>query len=1127
MRPVLILATILALCAPILARKSTPTPPPEEAGRVIAYTSWSPTTFYIAFRVEDPMVVGNQTLPLSQPWLDDAVALYLNLNPGDGGDEINKDCLRVVISAAGGATVQRGSNGEWRDDPSWFKLSPRGTIRYGTRVLGTINNSTGKDQGYEVEIGLSWELMGVLAPFRPRSSDPLPAIGMALACYSQGETTSVSCWPHTLSEEDLNHPAKWGTLQFSQNIQPVASKEPLATASITAGEPEIDGAVKSGDWLTAGVQIFPKRLGETVTIEPGRQNVSLFATWYLLNPLRKDSAHQPMEPGGPWVGAESPLYHLQQLRDIKRAGLDTLAVVLPVDESDREAMRRRLSALVYALKDYSRATDHLYQLTSPTLLPVIDLSTATLDLRTEEGQAALAGWIDEFYRQVPAQFRLMVTNPAKTLCYPILVTAPSQTMNGNAADLERVNARLQASWGAPVGWLLDRAWKSDAASPAVLSYCNWSAVGGMQLGEGSLLTAVVTPGSATSRKDNLSRREGEVYDNGWLKIAGASPDLVLVRSWNDFQHGTEIAPSRQYGYQFVDSTRLATFRLSNRRGFGIRILRHTLPAVLRPGQTYPVEMVLKNGSVEKMLTSEGFRVDYRIFRDGQKVTNGTATSAIMLTELSTARIQFPLATWVDRHTPFPNGDYQLLLDFHRNKVPYLSLPLLTKTLGTLVIPFTVGVSNDVAQVVQADTPGHLPAGAVAPIDVQVRNLSAGPWQKGKAAFRLRWTNAAGEAQAETRTLPVPQTVESGNLLNLQGNLPPAPAQPGWYQLQIELQQHGNAPPVMVDSAVVRVDETDLRAQFLSIDLPNTITAETKEVEVPIALCNPGLTAWPAKETCLRYQWLGWDGQPVVGATGTLPLTDEVKAGGATTQRMMVTPPPGGGVFHCAFALEARGQAAVLQANPLTMPLPVTDVSVRPAKFYAVDLKAAFNDWVASTDTVVTRADVDGSGNAFPLEEFLPDATNPPLGYKAGYYLAKFDPAAAGFLFGQTQAGKAPMVRAIGQQIALPECAATALHLVAFNTGYTNPVTLTVQYADGSEQSAPLNISNWLDQPSNNEPVILTSRYIRTPKGDDWYLQGSLFTYRIALDPAKKVKAVTLPKLPQTCIVAVTLEMPER
>ena len=91
MQPIIILLVLLLAGIPLFAAKSAPAAPPD-AGRVIAYTAWTPTLLYVAFRVDDRMVVGNQTLPASQPWLDDAVAVYLNLTPNQTQRSITTVC---------------------------------------------------------------------------------------------------------------------------------------------------------------------------------------------------------------------------------------------------------------------------------------------------------------------------------------------------------------------------------------------------------------------------------------------------------------------------------------------------------------------------------------------------------------------------------------------------------------------------------------------------------------------------------------------------------------------------------------------------------------------------------------------------------------------------------------------------------------------------------------------------------------------------------------------------------------------------------------------------------------------------------------------------------------------------
>ncbi len=107
----------------------------------------------------------------------------------------------------------------------------------------------------------------------------------------------------------------------------------------------------------------------------------MLAAEYLLTPPAQDAMHQPFQPFGPWIGPDSPLYHSRQLRDIKSAGIDALAVVMPVNARAWPQLRPDLTALVDALSDYDQAYSTLFQCNAPLLLPMIDFSSASLDLR--------------------------------------------------------------------------------------------------------------------------------------------------------------------------------------------------------------------------------------------------------------------------------------------------------------------------------------------------------------------------------------------------------------------------------------------------------------------------------------------------------------------------------------------------------------------------------------------------------------------------------------------------------------------------------------------------------------------------------------------------------------------------
>jgi hypothetical protein len=1114
MRSAILLTAVLAILIP-LATRAAGTP---DAGRVVVHTAWSPTALYLAFQADDPMVVGDQTSPSSQAWLDDAVAVYLDLDPTDG-DVLNENCVRVIVSAAGGVAVQRGKDGAWADDPAWFIPSRHGTIRYGVQVNGKINDPTAIDKGYQVELALAWGLLRALPPIRKQPTDELPAVGFALACYSQGETQSVSCWPRELTEADLEHPARWGRLQFTQNLRPIVSLEPLATATLIQGAPVIDGKPEGVEWMTAGVCIIPKRQGApAIAPAPGRQAVSLVTVWYSLDPASGPASHQPLEPILPGLGPDTPLYHLQQLREIRRAGIDALAVVLPVGGIAPEATRARLAALANALADHDRANSAQFFTDTPLLMPLIDIRDGATPALAQQA-------LDDFYLLTPPQFRLMVPDANGQWCYPVAGAASTGQANAYP-PLSLLGLTLRQHWGMPVGWLLDTAWPGAKETDGVLTRCAWNPAAGVQIGDGPMRTALIAPGVDAGKSRFVSRRAGEFYRNGWLKVKTARPDFILIRSWNDFTDGTDIAPSRRFGTQYRDDTRLHTIELIKGREFGVRVLRQNLPAVLAPGKRYPVDMIMKNGGTERMAARAGFRVEYRLLRSDRLVAKGIATESIALLELAAARLRFVLPTLQGKNKMLPAGQYTLCLDFRRNKIAQISLPMMTDTVWTVSTPITIGEGNAQALAAECEAPGIVPAGTTAPISVALRLPEKGVGRKPRFAFHARWADANGRPLPDESALAAKGSPAPGEIGTFTGTLPPAPAQAGWYQVRVEMSQAGS-PPVPVHAALVRVTEADLRGILLNISLPDRIGGDENEVEVPVALRNEGRSDWPAGAAAITYQWLSWDGRPLPDAAGSVPLEEGVRAGGATAARIMLPLPPGAGPRRCAFGISCGGQAVTLTMNPTELAHPVRATVLRTERFQQVDLSRAFTprDYGAQSATLPIGAGLDGRGDLFPLEEFLPDATRSPYGYQAGYGQGA-DPAPAfrdvPFYLPPAKDGRTAVVRAAGQEIALPAINAAALYLAAVNTYNNEPCELIIRYAEGEEQKVTVNMSHWLVAPQYGEAVLLRTRYLRTLRGDDWDWQGSVFAYRIPLDPQRTLAALVLPQQPQVYLFAATL-----
>jgi len=53
----------------------------------------------------------------------------------------------------------------------------------------------------------------------------------------------------------------------------------------------------------------------------------------------------------------------------------------------------------------------------------------------------------------------------------------------------------------------------------------------------------------------VPRGGGEYYERTWRAALGSRPDIVLICTWNEWHEGTEIEPSREYGFSYVRMTR--------------------------------------------------------------------------------------------------------------------------------------------------------------------------------------------------------------------------------------------------------------------------------------------------------------------------------------------------------------------------------------------------------------------------------------------------------------------------------------------------------------------------------------------------------------------------------------------
>ena len=315
---------------------------------MITHIGWTTRALYLAVRVEDPMIIATSKRPFGQPWLDDAVAIYLQSAP-EIPTEINERTVRIIISAAGGYSVQYGQRAEWHDDVRWEMrpIQPAPLMRpqsdiCALKMIGksTINDEKTPDIGYQLELAIPWVALGFDPVSYIGKTGKLPTFKMALVNYSQGESSTFYSWPSKLIEEDFLRPASWGTLILNDYVKPQNADEMVVVASRLPGDALVDARLDAQEWMMASILHIAKPVVAVESTTRDQQGQLLLA-WYELDPFRQSLLHQPLDIKYPWTPFPSSIYHTRQIQQIRKSGIDVLAVHLSAVADERLTQRQR------------------------------------------------------------------------------------------------------------------------------------------------------------------------------------------------------------------------------------------------------------------------------------------------------------------------------------------------------------------------------------------------------------------------------------------------------------------------------------------------------------------------------------------------------------------------------------------------------------------------------------------------------------------------------------------------------------------------------------------------------------------------------------------------------------------
>lgn len=116
------------------------------------------------------------------------------------------------------------------------------------------------------------------------------------------------------------------------------------------------------------------------------------------------------------------------------------------------------------------------------------------------------------------------------------------------------------------------------------------------------LAYTVEPGydlTKTGGTNFLNRQGGKTYDTYWKGALSSSPDAVLITTWNEWHEGSEIEPSIEYGFTYVNMTRqlISTYKGSSSVIGSTNLgMSSTISDVLRQGKRNASILLTDNSS---------------------------------------------------------------------------------------------------------------------------------------------------------------------------------------------------------------------------------------------------------------------------------------------------------------------------------------------------------------------------------------------------------------------------------------------------------------------------------------------------------------------------------------------------
>jgi hypothetical protein len=1143
-----------------------------------AYTAWDDYYFYAAFEVTDHNVISTNRTPISQPQEDDDVEVFLNTNPSATTSARAASTYQMAVSAGSGAYFSQGDG----------TAIPVGklvlTYKYAVTIDGTLNNPNDNDTGFTVELAIPWQELGLSGPPAGGQTWGLNVISRNRESLDAPAQSFASLSPNVLSHDDIQNPSKWTKIQFITTLANQLSGPNIVYCPRVTSDtqyPVIDGVVRDGEWNTAYGYTFGNTLiagaAPTLADEPNITQ-SPFATTeqpVIQTPVTPDEpapgqtsttpdytlalpgggeihvgklrpppvidnaplsssglpeqtvgpeispdaslalaaqtnvaplilapytftfkpetwptqlTDQPIDAIGPAFGGDHAQWHKNQLVDARRAGIDVLLPI--IDPKDPESTTG-LAALVEAMKELE-ASGQDYPL---------------LGVKVKGSDAA--GALREFLTIVPAEFRAEVVLPDSLLDQRAYVLFDDT---------------------GPVASTLKSVVSDEFKSPDTVLVTT-------PAGHDYVHITTVSPGGWDSNTDYTGRQETNTLSASWGKVYEGNANWVYLNSWNDFSAGTEVAPSRQYGEQYVDANRTDALKWAGAEQWDAKYLQNDVPSVVAQKTIYTVSIRIENNGSLPWRSGEDYALSYRWYKDG-RLYDDSAPKLPLSDDIypgESATVKVGLFAQNSFGGDIEPGLYTLVFDMVQGQDRWFSY------VGErpLSIPVRVEDQADTPQsqpvVLSSTTPAILDTDGTYNVTLVIRNEGQETWLPSNTSISLTGNQATGASTLDapvypgaighfTESIRVPANLAIGAIGELDWVVTAPGSKLNWAEY-----------PLIVDH--------DLGASFAINDVPRTMkTGDT--VAAKVAVINVGPNTWAKGVWKIGYEWLYLDGLPAVSQQTGGAFDAEADPTDETAAAVTISTPKYPGKYQLVFDLISPDGLTTL-SEPITrgdavLSAIVTVTDDKNTKARQIDLSKFFNANGIGYESTTDPADFDGQGGSLPAVYIPADGTdevnvNPlivgkpgPAIYPSGYYSSKIGDGEQsnhriGFLYGPKDDNN--VVVSNGQTIQIPGGQWKAIHILAASVAATS--TTTAQFSIGYNDGVVIKtveIANWSKIPDPNEASIGLRLPYHLSHGAVVPEQPVfLGDYLLETESGSRVQTLTLPRDPHIKILAITVE----